>query len=323
MKIQGKCFYRFTRSFSDRVGSTTSFVWASYCGLWHIHKSASALGSLSEKPRWKKIEDYLVGEVPGRGGIDLHDISSKTWEDHQASYSDFILTQGAILYEDWSKSLGEMALVPGKKIKAETFQFPSSATSGKWTNWSALDVPGVLPASSFLKNEVQPALLTAYAKNISSLDVLLNWYRFYKELRNSIAHHGGLVRQENIDAYDIASSGSLLSAGIKRNFSGVRPILGRKIKLELHDAVLFLAIIQRLSLAFDAKFCHTTHAETNLIARLKDALAASPAPYELTAERKSSWIKKFLMHRGGVTPNSLPVAEAWLKSNDVLTIRVI
>ncbi|ALL71690.1 hypothetical protein K788_00036790 (plasmid) [Paraburkholderia caribensis MBA4] len=216
-----------------------------------------------------------------------------------------------------------MTLVPGKKIKAETFQFASGATSNKWTNWSALDVPGIHTGSSFIKNEVQPALLTAYATNISSLDVLLNWYRFYKELRNSIAHHGGVIRQENVDAYETASLGSLASAGIKRNFSGVKPILGGKINLELHDAVLFLAIIQRLSFAFDAKYCHTNQAEANLIARLRGALADSPAPYELTAERKASWIKKFLMHRGGITPSSLPTAEAWLKSNNVLTIKVI
>ena len=301
----------------------TSFVWASYSGLWQIHQSAKAIGDLSTKPEWKKIEDYLVGSVPDRGGIDLREITSKSWSEHQAAYSDFILTQGAILYEEWCAALADMSVTAGKKVKSETFQFPSGSTSSKWMNWAVLDVPGTVAESVFLKNEVQPALLALYHSNITHLDALLKWYRFFKEARNSVTHHGGVMRQENVDAYNSAMLTPLKSAGMKRDFGGACPVPGSKVQFSLADAVLLLGIIQRLAYAFDAKHCHGSLAEADLCSRIKDALLKSPPPREATVTRKASWIKKFLSHRGGITPNSLATAESWLSTNNLVSIRTI
>lgn len=325
MTKQSKCFFDFTREFSNRVGDITSFVWASYCGLWHIHKSGNALASLSSNPEWKKIEDYLVDGVPDRGGIDLHHITSKPWSEHQVAYSEFILTQGAILYEEWCGSLARVTTTPGKKVKAETFQFPSGATSQKYTNWHALDMspPGIMVESSFLKNEVQPGLVALYASNIANIDALLRWYRFFKELRNSMIHHGGAVRPENIAAYTSAATMSLKTTGMKRDFTGSAPVLGTKIQLSLSDAVLLLGIIQRLAYAFDAKYCHTQLAETTLRNRLKEALVTIYPPIEAKAARKTTWIKNFLSHSGGITPKSLVASEQWLKNSGLVIIKTV
>lgn len=272
---------------------------------------------------WKKIEDYLVGGIPDRGGIDLRQITSKNWSEHQVAYSDFILTQGAILYEEWCVALANIVVIVGKKVKSETFQFPSGSASKKSTNWAELDVPGILGESSFLKNEVQPALLTLYRQNITHLDALLKWYRFFKEVRNAVAHHGGVMRQENVKAYNSAISTPLKSIGMKRNFGGVCPVLGSKVQLSLSDSVLLLGIIQRLAYAFDAKYCHVTLAEANLRIRIREALAKSPPRKVATVIRKENWINNFLSHRMGITPNSLTAAESWLSSNGLVSIRTI
>lgn len=131
MPVQSKCFYPFTKELGSRIGEMTSFVWASYAGLWHIHRTATSLSGLSSKPEWKKIEDYLVEGVPDRGGIDLKFITSRNWEGHQSVYSDFIMAQAAFLYEEWCGKLASLAITSPLKIKSETFQFPSGATSKK------------------------------------------------------------------------------------------------------------------------------------------------------------------------------------------------
>lgn len=325
MTTQSKCFFNFTREFSNRVGNMTSFVWASYCGLWHIHKTGNALSNLSSNPEWKKIEDYLVDGVPDRGGIDLRHITSKQWPEHQNAFSEFILMQGSILYEEWCLSLASVTNTPGKKVKAETFQFPSGATSQKWTNWRALDMlpHGTVAESRFLKQEVQPGLLALYASNITHVDALLTWYRFFKELRNSMIHYGGAVRPENITAYTKARLTTLKTIGMKRDFSGTAPVLGTKIQLTLSDAVLMLGIIQRLAYAFDAKYCHTQLAEAALQNWLKDALVIIRPPVETTGIRKTTWIKNFLSHNGGITPKSLVAAEQWLKNSGLVHIKTV
>lgn len=300
-----------------------SFIWASYGGLWHVHRQGTVLAELSSNPNWKKIEQHVFDGVPDRGGIDLKEITSTSWAGHQANYSEFILTQGAILYEEWCGQLALMTQAPPKKVKAETFQFPSNPSGGKFVNWSAIDAPGVLQESSFLKAEVQPALLTTYASNVTHLDALLKWYRFFKEARNSVVHHGGIARTENVTAYAKAATTPLKSIGMKRDFSGAPPVVGAKIDLSLADSVLLLGIIQRLSYGFDAKYCHTSQAEVELKDRIRCALLESPAPKQATAQKRASWVKNFLVHRAGISPQSYATAEQWLRAGGLINIKAI
>jgi len=323
MPVQSKCFYPFTKEFGNRIGEMTSFVWASYAGLWHIHRTATALSGLSSKPEWKKIEDYLIDGVPDRGGIDLKLITSKNWEEHQSVYSDFIMTQAAVLYEEWCGELASLTLTSPLKIKSETFQFPSGATSRNWTNWAKLDDAGVIASSAFLTSEVQPKLLTMYESNIRNLDGLLKWYRFYKELRNAKTHHGGISRQENVDTYTEAIKTPLKSLGLKRDYSGSAPAVGKIEKISLSDAVLMLAIIQRLAYAFDAKYCHTILAEEDLSNRLKAVLTYVTPPVQALTARKETWIRNFMERHAAVTPADISETEKWLSTNGLIKIRTI
>lgn len=177
--------------------------------------------------------------------------------------------------------------------------------------------------SPFLTSEVQPKLLTAHATNITNLDALLKWYRYFKELRNSIAHHGGKASQQAIDAYNAASSATLSNAGMSRDLTSGAPSLGKQVAIPLADAVLFLGLIQRLAFAFDAKYCGTNHAEIDLIARIKSATAKHPPPIEATAQRREAWIKNFLNHKANIVVTSIQSAESWLKTNGLVNIRQI
>ena len=321
--MKSNCFYPFTRAFCSDVGDMTSFIWASYAGLWSIYKSGTELAGLSSTPEWKKIANHLTFGIPDQGGIDLKVITSKPWSNHQATYTNFILTQGAILYEEWTGRLAESTATTGKKVKAETYQFPSSTTSNKYINWSALDSSGAIATSPFLVSEVQPKLLTAHATNITNLDALLNWYRYFKELRNSIAHHGGEASQRAIDAYIAASAVTLGSAGMSRDLTSSAPVLGKQVSIPLADAVLFLGLIQRLAFAFDAKYCTTNHAEIDLKARIQFATAKNPPPIEASAQKKQAWIKNFLNHKANITVASIQNAENWLETNGLVNIRQI
>lgn len=301
----------------------TSFIWASYAGLWSIFNSGKQLAGLSSKPEWKKIADHLTKGIPDLGGIDLKVISDQPWSEHQKTYTNFILTQGAILYEEWAGQLAESTLTPGKKVKAETYQFPSGSTSSKYINWSALDASGAILTSAFLTSEVQPRLLITHAANIANLDAMLKWFRYFKELRNSIAHHGSIASQRAVDAYAAASPTALSNSGMSRDLISAAPVLGKKVSIPLSDAVLFLGLIQRLAFAFDAKYCYTNHAELDLKNRITSALQKHPAPKETTGQKKQVWIKNFLNHKANIAVASSQNAESWLKSHALVNIKQI
>jgi hypothetical protein len=301
----------------------TSFAWSSYAGLWSIYTAGNELGSLSKEPEWKKIAAHLTRGIPDVGGIDLKVITKTPWSKHQDSYTSFILTQGAILFEDWTGKLAEMTDTPGKKVKAETFQFPSGSVSKNYINWAALDASGSLAVCDFLKDEIQPSLTSTHAANLKNLDAMLRWYRYFKELRNAVAHHGGTVSQRALDAYTEASATSLSSAGLKPDLLSASPTLGAKVSIPLSDAVLFLGLIQRLAFAFDAKYCQTTHAEADLKVRVANEVLLHPAPKTATSTKKLAWVKNFMNHRVKVKviPVSVAKAEAWLNNNGLVKIK--
>lgn len=317
-------FYLFTRDFGARVGQVGSFVWASYTGLWHLRERAQELGKVSTVPEWKKISDYLTHSVPGTGSIDLNPLVNSPWSSSEAAFCDLILTLAAISYEEWCIELAQMTTVAGKKVKAETYQFPSSARSTKWTNWSELEVAGVMPTSSFMEAQIRPGLLSAFANDVANLDANLKWYRHFKEMRNAVAHHGGIARPENEVAYDNAVATPLKRTGISRDYLGPRPVSGQRVQLTVADATLFLALIQRLACGFDAKFCHTLHAEKNLSDRVSERLAHTRRPPgAATKSKKNQWIKGFLHRNLHIYPASLDEAEKWLQSKDLVAIRML
>jgi len=210
-----------------------------------------------------------------------------------------------------------------KKVKAETYQFPSGTTSPKYINWSQFDASSSLTTSNFLATEIQPKLLSTHAKNIAHLDALLNWYRYFKELRNAIAHHGGHVSQRVVDAFDAAQATSLVAAGMGRNLASGKPVLATKVQLPLGDAVLFLGLIQRLAFAFDAKYCSTAVAEVDLKDRVTREVGKHAPPREAVQQKIDSWLTNFFRHKLNIVPGSLPNAASWLKTNGLVNIKKI
>lgn len=325
MTVSTKCFYPFTQQFSNVVGDITSFIWASYAGLWHIHNTGNILADLSSTPNWKKIENHLGKGAPDQRGFDIKKISERKWSDHQEQFSNFIMMQAAILYEEWCQSLtSNISTSGGAKlnIKAESFQFPSCHQSKKFSNWSELDTSGCIKESSFLKSEIQPALITKYKENIKHIDNLLHWYRYFKGLRNSIVHHGSIIQSTNLNDYNNAIKTSLVDSGISRNYSGSSPVVGQKITVTLSDAVLLLGIIIRIAYGFDAKYCHTHSAEMLIEKRIRDAIKTNIPPINVSEHRKNVWLKHFLLNSIYINPANLENAEAWLKSKKLIDIKV-
>jgi hypothetical protein len=165
---------------------------------------------------------------------------------------------------------------------------------------------------------VQPDLLALRANNIKHLDDLLRWYRFFKEMRNCVAHDGGTVSAKVANAFSLAAAMPLTKIGIRRDFSGPTPIAGGALDIATKDAILMLPVIVRIANAFDAKYCSTSDAEQDLRRRIADKLATKPVPNGRTLTGKQKWFQGFFPRHVGITPGSWPATFNWLTLHGLL-----
>lgn len=272
-----------TQRFEDQIGDATSFIWASYCGLWKIYGEARRLNDALGISNWKDAENYLLGDVPRDGGVDMKEIAiTRSWEQHELSFEQLMLIQMSVLYEEWSMKFCAV-IDPALLRISDVLQFPSSSPRSNlpkghpktWVLWQAqIDAsPSVL-----IRDDYRPSLLARYPTVPAVIDALLSWYRFFKECRNAFVHGGGHHTAISVSAYVDAASTPLTSLGLKRdlNLTAV-PVVGDPVQMGMKNASLGFGVVARLANAFDAALCHSQGAEAYLIASLRAKATAQTA----------------------------------------------
>lgn len=274
-------FFVLTQNFEKQIGDTGSFIWASYSGLWKIYTEVNKINDKITIANWREVEDYLLGDVPTTWGIDLKELAiNKHWDDHRRSFEQLVLSQAFILYEEWAMLFSAL-IAPSWSRISEVLQFPSTAPRKKLpkshpNTWIALKSSFDSNPSLLIQGDYQPALVNQYAKTLNQLDILLYWYRFFKECRNAYTHSGGFHTPESVQAYTLAAPISLTHIGMGRDvLLSSSPVVGDPISLGLENSVLSLGVISRLANAFDAVLCHSADAELYMTDRLKQAVKAN------------------------------------------------
>lgn len=316
------CFLPLTRDLSYQIGKSISVTLGAYGGLWSLYNSANVLKDLNDKPDWKRLEKHLLGDTPDIPGIDLKHIASCSWADHQNHFVEMTLMQAIMMFEEWCSGMAEMFSTPKLKVKSETFQFPTGSVNSRYDNWALLDNPGAFVESSLIRGQVQPKFMEKNASNVASLDSLLNWYRYFKSVRNSLAHGGGILDQYSLELYKVAAMTGLKSLGMARNYNSPAPTVGAKAIISLPDSLLLLGIVQRIAFAFDAKYCHVERAEHEIKNKTEAALAGKRIPKYISTEQKNRWLRKLWMSAAGAPFQDLSVIEAWFSSQGLVTIKV-
>ena len=106
---------------------------------------------------------------------------------------------------------------------------------------------------------------------------LLRAYRYFKEMRNTIMHGGGVASPSTVDAYS-----AFVNIPISNLYFGKPPLApmvaaGLPVKLELSDVVGLSNIVHRLIVTFDAALAVSTYAENDLVRRLQRSYALNKA----------------------------------------------
>jgi len=314
-------FFPQTQAFEVQIGDANSFMWACYSGLWHLVSEAKRLNDALGVTDWKKAEAYLMPGAPGAGGVDLKEIAIRhSWAAHEDEFEQNILIQMSVLYEEWAGSVCQL-IDPSFAGAADLLQFPASKPRNHlviktWMAWkSAIDGnPSVLIA-----NEFQPGLLARYSPVIPQIEPLLKWYRFFKECRNTRVHSGGLHTDASVKAFNAANVTPLTTCGLSRDLAlSNAPAVGQPATMGMKNALLGMAVVQRLANAFDALLCHSPSCETHVLAKLTTASTAIGRIPGATLAKRNDHIRSILTRAQLPLPANFVATDNYLKAHGLI-----
>lgn len=171
-------------------------------------------------------------------------------------FARLLLIEFCALYEAWID--GVLEELGHNSIHAKNLQFPTTPSAGVSVALAAL----LANISPELQQCIYPVLKTNRKNSFGKLENLLVCYRFFKEARNAIVHHGGVASQKTVNAYSALARETAASLGVAEvphHFPVFN--VGDSVELNLRGVVGFGEIVLKLVTTLDAEFCQTIEAE--------------------------------------------------------------
>jgi hypothetical protein len=234
-----------------------------------------------------------------------------TWEKQLEAFASFILTNAIATFEDHVSSVCDLSGLAGNKSVEKALQFPSTGNTGG-LNYAL----GKLGASAVSAGAITWDLKTARRIDEAGVESLLLCYRYFKELRNSLAHNGGRADQKLIDA-QAGYQGAIVNNKIgKANAPNIFPVqsISDDARPTYRGVIGFTEVIMHLIATYDSLLARTRIFEKELLDVLKKNKSIWPTAEVAKARRFESIFDKNLF------PKFAPTAAlvAFLKNEGVI-----
>ncbi len=260
-----RAFFEATRDAASEITALFDFIWVAAPALWNLRWQVN--GFLTEVPT-ASSDDLVARFVHGSG---IHGTNLKracidtTWEQQTQKFASVVLTNAFAIYEHWADEIIIALDVPD--VTGKDFQFPDSK--------SKRGLPGTVARLCSVES---PTLKVAYYPVLAS-NVKYSWphvanhlicYRYFKEARNSLFHHGGIASRNGQTAYEaFAAVNSRQTLGIKTALQVDALVEGQPFTLHLRGVIGFCDVLWRLMHTVDAELSRSVHAEKAFEAMLR------------------------------------------------------
>jgi hypothetical protein len=309
-------FFKPSRHAADEITGLFSFVWPTAAALWNLRWQVA--GYLDAVPT-ASVEELNDRFVTGSKliGADLRGACVDTdWDEQRARFASIILTSAFAIYESWAD---EIIADLGLHFSGKRFQFPDSqATSG---NGLESFIASLTATPSITLNAAYFPLYARSAKyNPAILPNLLLAYRYFKEVRNSEMHRGGIANAKAEAAYlAFKPVSDRVSLGMKGELM-IEPVISeRPVRLHLRGVVGFSDILFRIIATVDAELCRTIRAELPFRRDLA-AVKNEPAMYSGTERRRHQQTGSRCVKAGYPRPLDPASIYAFLRSENLIRI---
>lgn len=259
------CYFNQTREVQDRITDFYDFLWPAAAAMWNLRWQVR--GYIHAVPTASQ-EQILNRFVTGAGlhGVNLRRACvEKEWSEQMNQFARFLLVDICAMYEGWLEAvLGEVGL----SSHVKQCQFPTTTTPRGLKGVGAFLAAVSKSESSITKAAFYPVLSARSAKWKTSLEPMLLCYRYFKEIRNTWIHGGGVANQKVIDCHAAFSSvASTTDLGVKEVPEHLCPVIGQPIQVSMRGIVGLSDIVRRIILVLDAETCRVRRAEDHLANR--------------------------------------------------------
>lgn len=266
----GQLFFVATRNATKQITELFDFMWPTVASLWNMRWQVDGYRAVKPDVTEQELYNRFIFGSEVKSMSFKKSFVQQQWDYQRHIFSKILLTNIFVIHESWIlEILTTLNADIGNNRKH--LQFPTDLTdpnpnrhNGIWVVINNL----CASESLMLKNAYYTGLKRHRKNTLQNLDNLMMCYRYFKEIRNSLAHNGGKVGQRLIDAYNsfnlVATTADLGMNEVPHHYPFV---LGEEVKVDMRGVVGFCEVVLRIIVTCDAELSRSLSAEieyTNL-----------------------------------------------------------
>lgn len=288
-------FEKFT-SLNDLAQVAAASVWTM---RWQVKGFFAESGYYEDRSKRPSQAD-LRGRFLAGSGLTRTNFKSlvdgHSWSEQTRVLSEMTLLSIVSLFEGWVEAFGEEASL--NKADRDRLQWPSHQ------QWPRVDTRGrakggvdvVIGASSqrispLMQRNFYPTFMANRDVRPAELDALMVCYRYWKEIRNTLVHAGGVVGNRQVEAQERLAALSVSDVGMSRIPQIAAFSAGDRIDIDLSVVLNAAEILHKVVATLDAELSATDAAEEVMLRRWCDARRAYRRDPPFSGKRRHDHIK--------------------------------
>ena len=314
MADAGRYVFRASRDAHTQITRLFDFVHPTAIAMWNLRWQIQ--GFIANVPTASSADldsRFALGTNLSAGSLRRAAIET-SWDIQLEQFASIILINTIAIFEDFTASVAAVRFTDTKSQRrlAEALQFPSSASNGGWTYAMTL----VGSKSQILDGAIKwdKPILRRFVPG--GIDDLLKCYRYFKEIRNAIAHNGGRANERTKTSYDS------FKAAIKDGRIGGAPIphhsivsaIGDPVKITYRGVVGFSDIVLRIIATYEIDLCSFAIVEQELQSRIQPDNRFWPGD----VRKKDRRLKKLLQTNDFPVVTITPKLRAFLQAKGLV-----
>lgn len=270
-------FFMASSDFAESVIDLFDSVWPCAAAMWNLRWQVKGFVAETTDATDDALRARFI-EGSGIKGANLRRACiSHNWTRQQGFFARVVLVNLIAHYEAWCKSIGEQFAKPPLANSEDQ----SAAIRRIEMALQAWGQPGdaymgIVQCVQSLKSRKSPTLAASFGVNYlcseryspHRLEALMRCFRFFKELRNCLAHHGGRADVRLLKTFQLwqphATSANFGANDVVKQSI---PSLGSPCSIDLRAVVGFGDVLFDIVATVDAMLVDTTIAETDLFQR--------------------------------------------------------
>jgi hypothetical protein len=319
-------FSEFTRV-NDFAQICAASVWTMRWQVKGFFAEAGFYGDPPVRPRESDLKSrFLAGS--GLNGANFRSlVDGQTWPEQASILAEMTLLTFTSIFEGWTDAIGnECGLT---KEDREALQWPGHSKYPRY-NKVGSPKPGIREAleagraktSALMGTCFYPVYKSDRKYSLAQLDELMICYRYWKEIRNALAHAGGRVT-DRLMAEEARINALRDTALSMSRVPRLKPlVLNDQIFVELYSVLGFGEVLHRVAVTADTELSESEKAERIMLGRWESLRRERHNDPPLSQPRRQARIRDWMLRAGMASPVDLPVLDTFLSTRYGPLLRV-